>query len=143
MPVVDVESGYEQWLAQQDRSEVSTAAKVELSDRGRARLLTLSQKLTANENEEELIALLVDHIENADDYALARIRPYELARQWKKSRRDVLELCLHATRAGILDLQWNLICPMCRGGGAADSLSDVSSRVHCDGRTVCRVPHSC
>src|SRR5213078_5403865 len=60
----------------------------------------------------------------------------ELARQWKKSRRDVLELCLHATRAGILDLQWNLICPMCRGGGAADSLSDVSSRVHCDGCNI-------
>ena len=88
------------------------------------------------ESNRELVALLVDHIENADDYALARIRPYELARQWKKSRRDVLELCLHATRAGILDLQWNLICPMCRGGGAADSLSDVSSRVHCDGCNI-------
>ena len=123
-------------LAQHGRSEASTASKIELSASGRARLLALGQKLQSAESNRELIALLVDHIENADDYALARIRPYELARQWKKSRRDVLELCLHATRAGILDLQWNLICPMCRGGGAADSLSDVSSRVHCDGCNI-------
>ena len=64
----------------------------------------------------ELVALLVDYLENADEFALSRIRPYELARQWNKPRRTVLEACLCATRAGILDLQWNLICPMCRGG---------------------------
>jgi len=123
-------------LAQRGRIQASTAAKVELSAGGRTRLLTLSEKLKVSENNEELSALLVDHIENADDYALARIRPYELARQWNKSRRDVLEICLHATRAGILDLQWNLICPMCRGGGAADSLTEVSSQVHCAGCNI-------
>ena len=59
------------------------------------------------------------------------IRPYELARQWQKSRREVLETCLWATRAGILDLQWTLICPMCRGGGATSSLKEIASTVHC------------
>src|SRR5260370_12488289 len=31
----------------------------------------------------------------------------------------------------MLDLQWNLICPMCRGGPAMDSLQEIASQVHC------------
>ncbi len=117
-------------LAHHGRSAANVASRVELSPGGRARLLALSEKLRTGRND-ELIALLVDHIENADDLALSRIRPYELAHQWKQPRRTVLEICLCATRTGVLDLQWNLICPMCRGGGAADSLKDVTSQVHC------------
>jgi len=80
--------------------------------------------------------LLVDYLENADEFALARIRPYELARQWNKPGRTVLETCLSATRAGILDLQWNLICPMCRGGPGTGSLKDLESTVHCLGCNI-------
>lgn len=123
-------------LAKEGRSEADRAATVELSPGGRARLLSSSERLKTENEDAELIALLVDHIENADDYALARIRPYELARQWQRPDRAVLEVCLHATRAGILDLQWNLICPMCRGGGAADSLKEVTSEVHCGGCNI-------
>jgi class 3 adenylate cyclase len=36
----------------------------------------------------------------------------------------------------MLDLQWNLICPMCRGGPAMDSLQDVASKVHCAGCNI-------
>ncbi len=36
---------------------------------GRARLLTLSEKMAAQGGDNELIALLVDHIENADEFA--------------------------------------------------------------------------
>jgi len=118
-------------LAQHGRTAANAAPSVELVPGGRARLLALSEKLRAEGINDDLIALLVDHVENADDFALARIRPYELAQQWKQARRAVLETCLCATRGGILDLQWNLICPMCRGGDAADSLKDVASQVHC------------
>ena len=44
--------------------------------------------------------------------------------------------CLCATRAGILDLQWNLICPMCRGGSKTQSLKEVASKVHCAGCNI-------
>jgi class 3 adenylate cyclase len=86
--------------------------------------------------DDELIALLVDYIENADEFAVARIRPYELARLWGQAKRALLETCLCATRAGILDLQWNLICPMCRGGGASTTLKEISSQVHCAGCNI-------
>ncbi len=118
-------------LAQHGRTVASVSSEVEFVPGGRARLLAISEKLVAEEVNTEMIALLVDHIECADDFALARIRPYELAAQWKQPRRAVLEACLSATRAGMLDLQWNLICPMCRGGPATDSLKEIASQVHC------------
>ena len=104
---------------------------VEFVPGGRDRLLTSSERLATQIEDRDIVGLLVDHIENGDDFALARIRPYELAKQWQKPRRDILETCLCATRAGILDLQWNLICPMCRGGGASSSLNEIASTVHC------------
>ena len=33
-------------------------------------------------------------------------------------------------------MQWNLICPMCRGGPATDSLQDIESKVHCAGCNI-------
>src|SRR4030095_9758808 len=114
----------------------AATARVEFAPGGQSRLVALGEKLAAECGSKELVALLVDHIQTADDFALARIRPYHLAQLWQRQRREVLELCFHATRSGILDLQWNLICPMCRGGGAADSLKELSSNVHCDGCNI-------
>lgn len=122
--------------ARQGRSTQTFTPGAELVPGGRARLLTLSEKMAVQGSDKALIALLVDYIENADEFALARIRPYELARQWDQPKRAVLETCLCATRSGILDLQWNLICPMCRGGAASTTLKEISSQVHCDGCNI-------
>ena len=105
-------------LARHERRSLPQAKNVEFAAGGRQRLLTLSDKLLAQGSDAVIISLLVDHVENADEFSLARIRPYELARQWDHPRRAVLQTFLCATRVGILDLQWNLICPMCRGGEA-------------------------
>lgn len=117
------------------RAAMSTAArssKIELTPGGQARLTALGERLADNGCDSEQVALLVEQIRTGDDFALARIRPYELARRWKEPRRDILELCFQATRVGMLDLQWNLICPMCRGGEAKDSLDELPRNVHCD-----------
>src|SRR5438132_2901477 len=111
-------------LARHGRTAATISRSIEFVPGGRARLLSLSERLAANGTDVELVGLLVEHIENADAFALARIRPYELARTWKVEKRSVLEACLCATRVGILDLQWNVICPMCRGGGATGTLKD-------------------
>src|SRR3989442_42679 len=81
-------------LAQEGRTVASVAPEVDFVPGGRARLLALSEKLVAEGIETELVALLVDHVENSDDFALARIRPYELAAHWQQTRRAVLEACL-------------------------------------------------
>jgi class 3 adenylate cyclase len=123
-------------LAKQGRTAANLTTRAEFVSGGRARLLALSEKMAAAGTESELVALLVDYLENADEFALSRIRPYELAREWNCPRRAALEVCLCATRAGILDLQWNLICPLCRGGAGTDSLRDLESTVHCPGCNI-------
>jgi adenylate cyclase len=103
------------------------------------RLATLKQKLLADiENSETpapkvaIAERLADFLEHGDDLAVARIRAYKLADDWHEPRRLVLEVCLRATRVGLLDFQWDLLCPLCRGpqqSGA--SLKDIEAHVHC------------
>jgi len=103
----------------------------------RALLASLRRKLVDEGGAEELVALLCETVERGDELALARIRPYALADAWGARRRAVLELFLRATRAGLLDLRWELLCPDCRGAAhTADSLRDVRAEQHCDS---CRI----
>src|SRR5829696_1359000 len=104
------------------------------------RLATLKQKLFADlettDSPEQKLAVaerLVDFLEHGDDFGVARIRPYKLADDWHEPRRLVLEVCLRATRVGLLDFQWDLLCPLCRGPQESGlSLKDIKTDVHCE-----------
>ncbi|HTX58990.1 MAG TPA: adenylate/guanylate cyclase domain-containing protein [Verrucomicrobiae bacterium] len=86
----------------------------------------------------ELIAALAAFVENAQDRDLARMRPYELADRWRLSRRGVLRAFLSATRRGLFNLSWNVICPGCRGPSPAiEALGDLQAGYHCP---ACNVP---
>ncbi|MDQ3666384.1 MAG: adenylate/guanylate cyclase domain-containing protein, partial [Acidobacteriota bacterium] len=109
----------------------------ELSAGNRGRLEALKEKLVVHGAVPQVVEKLIDFIERADDFSLARIRPYTLADQWNESRRAVLTACLLGTRLGLLDMRWDLLCPLCRGPQASEtSLSDISSKVHCE---TCRI----
>ncbi|HEV3471485.1 MAG TPA: DUF5939 domain-containing protein [Pyrinomonadaceae bacterium] len=96
-------------------------------------LASLEDRLREEGADPRLAARLVETVERGDELTLARLRPYALADAWGAPRRDALELCLKATRAGLLDLRWELLCPMCRGAKAsAPTLRDVRAEVHCD-----------
>ncbi len=105
-----------------------------------ARLQALHQKLiesiadTDQADQKRAIAdRLADFIEHADDFDVSRIRAYNLADNWRESRRLVLEMCLRATRIGLLDFKWDLLCPMCRGPQESPgSLKDINPHVHCE-----------
>ena len=72
-------------------------------------------------------------LDRADELSLQRIRPYALADHWQADRRLVLEMFLRATRFGILDMSWDLLCPSCRGAAEGHSnLGDVRSTSHCE-----------
>jgi class 3 adenylate cyclase len=84
-----------------------------------------------------LVAQLVEFIRRADDLAAARMRPYMLADEWRADRHDTLQLFLHATRAGLLDFSWDLVCPHCRGAKPGSSkLEGIRSDAHCDSCNV-------
>jgi class 3 adenylate cyclase len=103
------------------------------------RLASLRQKFDADLAQADLSPekraigdRLVDFLEHADDLAVTRIRAYKLADDWHEPRRDVLEICLRATRVGLLDFRWDLLCPMCRGPQeTGSSLRDIHTDVHC------------
>jgi len=105
---------------------------VQFAPGGRERLAKISQSLQELGLDPALIDRLRQTISEADDMSLDRIRPYALADHWGVPRRDVLEVCLYATRLGLLDFQWDLLCPSCRSArDSVPELGEVGRTVHC------------
>lgn len=97
------------------------------------RMNAMADQLLAQGSPEKLVARLLQEIKQADDLVLAHLRPYALADRWGVPRRDVLELALLATRVGLLDFQWEVLCPMCRGASdrVHNHLSEMVTNIHC------------
>lgn len=128
-------------LASQTRSVLPDYAKYRvdylprpatLAPGGAARLNGI-RMLLERRFEHSLIDRFVDVVTQADDVSVVRLRPYVLADEWGIRRRDIVDLALHATREGMLDLQWDVLCPMCRGPKQSNSsLGGISQPVHCE-----------
>lgn len=107
--------------------------RVRLAPGGAARVAALRGALLERGAPADLVAQLVQTLEQGDDLTLARLRPYALADHWGVARRSVLELCLLATRVGLLDLRWDQVCPHCRGAKhSSPSLTEIQPQVTCD-----------
>lgn len=90
------------------------------------------EKLLRQSVDPKLAKRLGEWLSTRPDEEVAQIRPFEVARVWGASRRDVLGLFLHATRVGLVDLRWQINCPVCRvSAQVTESLKDVGSDVHC------------
>jgi len=77
---------------------------------------------------------LIAHLRSAPDDEVSRFRPFERADRWGLPRLQVLGACLHAVKAGLLDLSWEIMCPNC--GAAPESvgaLAGLRKTSHCDG----------
>jgi class 3 adenylate cyclase len=125
-------------LALVEASPVEIEPTPALSAAASSRVATIRERLLADaDTDTAAVERLVEFVQQADDFALARIKPYELADNWDQARRVVLETCLRATRVGLLDLQWDLLCPLCRGPQESSaSLQDIDPEVHCE---TCRI----
>src|SRR5205823_2384249 len=62
----------------------------------------------------DLAERVASHLREAPDADLVRIRPFELADQWREDRRELLRAMLHAVPAGLLEMRWAIVCPSCR-----------------------------
>ena len=141
-----VEPRFRKAVREYDKSAVTSAgivpreADTSLSSFDHARLQALHQKLIESiddtdgvEQKRSIADRLAEFIEHADDFDVSRIRAYRLADTWREPRRLVLEMCLRATRVGLLDFQWDLLCPLCRGPQESPlSLKDIDPHSHCD-----------
>ena len=84
----------------------------------RQRAGRLTEEIEASGHGHGLTKQLVALVFGAQEVDLMRLRPLQLARAWRVDERQVIELCLEATRRGLLDLRWDLLCPRCRIGKA-------------------------
>lgn len=108
--------------------------KPRLTEGGPERLTRIGDTLVRTAHQPpSLVSQLQQFIATADDLNVVRIRPYVLADEWRTDRRETLHLFLHATRGGMLDFSWDLVCPHCRGAkAAAPTLDAVRPEAHCD-----------
>jgi class 3 adenylate cyclase len=116
------------------RGMTSTPAKRwYLSRGGHHRFQTLSKELIQQTVDATLLDNLYEFLHRADEISVQRMRPYVLADAWGLPRRSVLEAFLRATRASMLDMYWELLCPECRGVSEGHGrLSDVHGDSHCN-----------
>lgn len=94
----------------------------------------LAAKLRETLGETPNAERLVGYLERAPESGLRNLRPFRLARQWRMPRDASLRLFLQATRLGVLDAAWALICPHCRGvQSEAGALRELAfDGLHCD-----------
>ncbi len=105
----------------------------QLTEEADSRLRLLREQLVGEKLPVACIDALIDWIRTGDDVDLHRIQIRERARAWKLDEYDLLKTALHATRAGLLDLSWDTICPHCRGlRDETNQLQSLSAQNHCE-----------
>jgi hypothetical protein len=97
-----------------------------------ARSRVAAQATALAERGHRLAHRLADHLLDAPETELERIRPRALARRWRETPRTVIETCLAAVHEGLLKMRWDLVCPRCRGAKlTATSLDRLPQGAHC------------
>jgi class 3 adenylate cyclase len=119
-------------LASSGKTIIDAPGAVQLSSGGVSRLSAARSRLLDQGCDPDLIDRLIRLLSEADDLSLVRMRPFALADYWNVSRRSTLELFLRAARLGVLNIRWEMICPMCRGAAdSAASLREIHAENHC------------
>lgn len=102
-----------------------------------ARLTEASRQLIERGADPALVRRLLDHVRSGDEEDLYRIQLRERARAWGVDETELLKIALHATRLGVLEISWDVICPHCRGVTTEhDALGALKAKGSC---AVCEV----
>ncbi len=96
---------------------------IEIGEEADRLLQRTKQKLADMGFDATLLAKLDKAIRQASDRELMRLRPFAVAKHWDLDPFQVLRVFLHATKAGVLEMSWDLICPSCKG--AADQTTEL------------------
>lgn len=76
---------------------------------------------------------LFDHVLGEHGHELCHLRPFVLADRWRASREALLALCAYGVRRKLLEPQWSLLCPHCRGAkGTVTRPEELASTVYCN-----------
>jgi adenylate cyclase len=106
-----------------------TELKKEISDEALEAVLNKFQLITKNKN---LAYRIANFLLMSQDLDLLKIRPYRIAKVWNVNKKEVLEIFLRGTKAGFFDMNWDILCPSCRGAkSTSHSLAGMEMTAHC------------
>lgn len=98
-----------------------------------APLKAVAEEIELDSPAPELERRLFQHVLETADGELTHIRPFVLADRWRAPREAVLQLCAYGVRRKLLQAQWSLLCPHCRGAkGTASRPEELASQVYCN-----------
>jgi eukaryotic-like serine/threonine-protein kinase len=99
----------------------------------RLRLEQLQNRLTDLGVDPVVVECLGEHLARGGDQEVARIRPLALAERFGLDPDEVISACLHSARVGMLLLQWDLLCPVCRiSCGTKDTMRAIAGHARCE-----------
>jgi class 3 adenylate cyclase len=85
----------------------------------------VEQVAAARPGSGHLLETFGEFVRAADDEALVRINPVRFAQQYGFPTAAVVELFLHARKAGLLTMEWQYVCPGC--GEIVERLTSLTS----------------
>lgn len=92
------------------------------------RLAALRQSADA-----DTVAAIERHVRQASDRDLSRINALDFSARYGLNEENTIAAFLHATRLGLFEMQWNILCPGC--GGVLESNASL--------KTVHREAYNC
>ncbi len=99
----------------------------------RQRLERLLDRLIEQGIDAAVADRLGEHLAFGAAQEVARIRPLALAEQLELDPDQVVSACLHGAREGLLELHWDLLCPVCRiSCEVRDTLRAIAEHAHCE-----------
>ncbi len=118
-----------------DRLPLPTVTSV----RSESLLAEQESRLCAQGFDAQLVRRLVEHVRSAPDDQVGRMHPLALARMWQTDPDETVRLFFHASRTGLLEIQWDLICPACHGTAhSVEHLEQLEERGRCE---YCRIAY--
>ncbi|MGE5148341.1 MAG: adenylate/guanylate cyclase domain-containing protein [Candidatus Eiseniibacteriota bacterium] len=103
----------------------------------RARLASAIGAIERSAHGHNLARRLADYVTQAPEVDIQHLRPLRLAALWHVGEREAVELCLEAVKAGLLGMEWNILCPRCRGAKTTvTTLEALPDRGHCESCNV-------
>ena len=98
----------------------------------RRRLDRLLDRLVEGGIDAAVVDGLGEFVASGSPQELARIRPLAFAERFKLDADQVVAACLHGARDGLLELHWDLLCPVCRiSAQITDTLREIAAHAHC------------
>ncbi|MEY4547048.1 MAG: Serine/threonine-protein kinase StkP [Pseudomonadota bacterium] len=104
------------------------AADAKLARRVASKLETLENAAVAP----PILKALAQHVLQGSEAEIARLRPLRFARAHGLDERAFTEACLLGAHHGLLDLMWDVICPLCQIPATfAESLQQLEAHGRC------------